>query len=102
MAKKYTGLFGRIRQSVSADGLGLAFVLDFIVSRTDAGQQTRITDLVQSLAFGTGPTVFSKVQALIASGYIESTVSETDSRAKALAITVAGKKWIAELEEKMA
>lgn len=102
VSNNYSGQFGRIRDKIPTSDLEMAFVLDFILSRESAGQKTRMTNLVQSLTFGTGPTVQRKVKALTSDGRMESKICKDDSRVKELVVTSTGKKWIASLEQKLA
>lgn len=67
-------------------------ILAYLVVRNAAGVAVKITELVQSLMFGTGPTVHRKVQTLAERRLIELTISKTDARAKDIRVTAAGLK----------
>lgn len=58
------------------------------------GKPVKITDLVQSLQFGTGPTVHRKVVSLQKLGLISVERSATDARAKSLVLSEAGLKHL--------
>ena len=57
-------------------------------------KNVKITDLVQSLQFGTGPTVHRKVVELQARGLISVARSTTDGRAKSLILSESGLKHL--------
>ena len=65
-------------------------ILAYLVVRDSQGAVVKITELVQSLMFGTGPTVHRKVQTLAERGLIELAKSKTDARAKNIMVTAAG------------
>jgi len=82
-------------------------ILAYLVVKNAEGANVKITELVQSLMFGTGPTVHRKVTTLAERKLIEMTASKTDGRAKDIIVTVAGlerlreqsklmKRWLAE------
>lgn len=82
-------------------------ILAYLVVKNVEGANVKITELVQSLMFGTGPTVHRKVTTLAERKLIEMTASKTDGRAKDIIVTVAGlerlreqsklmKRWLAE------
>lgn len=73
---------------------GCEEVMAFLVCRHDAGSTTKITDLVQSLKFGTGPTVHRKVSQLNKAGLIKLTRSSSDGRAKNLELTSQGIRYL--------
>lgn len=92
-----TKLLNVLRERLNAEELGLWFALAYIAERDAEGADTRMTDLVQKLEFGTGPTVLSKVRELCHLGLIEVVRSPSDGRAKRLAITKLGRQSIADL-----
>lgn len=65
-------------------------ILAYLVVRNSEGSVVKITELVQSLMFGTGPTVHRKVQTLAERKLIQLTTSKTDGRAKDILVTTAG------------
>ena len=65
-------------------------ILAYLVVRSSEGADVKITELVQSLMFGTGPTVLRKVSTLTSRGLIQLTTSKTDARAKDIKVTAAG------------
>ncbi len=69
---------------------GCEDILAFMYIKDLEGKQAKITDLVQSLRFGTGPTVHRKVATLEARGLISVAQSKTDGRAKDLRCTSKG------------
>lgn len=58
------------------------------------GKSVKITNLVQCMQFGTGPTVHRKVIELQQRGLIEITRSPTDGRAKSLTLSEAGQRHL--------
>lgn len=70
---------------------GCEDVLAFMHTRESEGTPVKITDLVQSLRFGTGPTVHRKITTLEGRGLISVTSSKSDGRAKVLSCTAAGR-----------
>lgn len=81
---------------------GCEEVLAFICVKEEAGKAVKITDLVQSLLLGTGPTVHRKVLMLIEHGLITATPSKDDARAKNLSLTKAGINLLNERSKQMA
>lgn len=69
---------------------GCEDALAFIAVKESEDERVKITDLVQSLQFGTGPTVHRKVTVLMQRGFIKIVTSKTDGRAKDLTLTTAG------------
>ena len=65
-------------------------ILAYLVVRDSQGAIVKITELVQSLMFGTGPTVHRKVQTLAERKLIQVATSKTDGRAKDILVTAAG------------
>lgn len=65
-------------------------ILSYLTVRSSEGVIVKITELVQSLMFGTGPTVHRKVQTLVERRLIELGKSKTDARAKDIKVTAAG------------
>ena len=80
---------------------GCEEIMSFIVCRHELGQVTKVTDLVQSLAHGTGPTVTRKVSLLNAAGFIKLVKSPSDARAKHLELTPKGIQHLANQHEKL-
>lgn len=96
---KISKLLNHIREHHNNDELGLWFVLAFIDGRSAKGVETRTTDLVQKIEFGTGPTVHRKIQSLIKLGYIKIVKSKTDARAKKLSISQVGAKFMESIDQ---
>lgn len=78
------------KEQADAEIDGCDEILAYIAVRTAEGVIVKITELVQSLMFGTGPTVHRKVQTLVERGLIELGKSKTDARAKDIRVTSAG------------
>lgn len=76
-------------------------VLMFIWLRAQVDTTTRMTDLVQSLRFGTGPTVQSAVKRLTDTGLISVVKSERDGRTNILKITDVGQRTLQEEETRL-
>lgn len=90
------------KETSDADFEGCEEALSFICVNESAGKLVKITDLVQSLLFGTGPTVQRKVIVLTERGLITVTHSKDDGRAKILALTKAGTALLNERSKQMA
>lgn len=73
---------------------GCEEVMAYIHESAAQGKAVKITDLVQSLQFGTGPTVHRKVLELQQRKLIEVSRSATDGRAKTLVLSDAGIKHL--------
>lgn len=80
---------------------GCEEVLAFVLTRQSQGFKTKITDLVQSLMFGTGPTVHRKVGQLNDAGLIHLTRSTSDARAKNIEVATQGIQYLEEQYEKL-
>ncbi len=65
-------------------------ILAYMAVRESEGFTVKITELVQSLKFGTGPTVHRKVGVLADRGLIKIVKSKTDARAKDLSLAATG------------
>lgn len=59
-------------------------ILTFIGEREEEGRRVRPTCVVNAGQFGTAPTVYSRLTALIQGGWLESTVDPLDGRARLL------------------
>ena len=92
----YVRLLNFMRVSNNADtGFdGCEEVMAYMHEAGANGKSVKITDLVQSLQFGTGPTVHRKVVELQNRGLIEVARSATDGRAKTLVLSEAGVKHL--------
>lgn len=64
-------------------------ILCYMAVKEAEGRSVKITELVQSLKFGTGPTIKRKVDYLVNHGLISMIKSKTDARAKDLSLTAA-------------
>lgn len=80
---------------------GCEEVLAYIVSRQEQGIPTMITHLVQSLQFGTGPTVHRKVNQLSEAGLIKLVRSPRDGRAKHLELSAKGIAYLESQHDKL-
>lgn len=81
---------------------GCEEVLAFICTKEEAGEAVKITDLVNSFLYGTGPTVHRKVTTLVDRGLINVKASKADARAKHLSLTKAGMNLLVERSKQMA
>ena len=68
---------------------GCEDVLAFLAVKESEGVIPKITDLVQSLQFGTGPTVHRKVTVLAERRLIKIAANKSDARSKDLTLTTA-------------
>lgn len=78
------------KDSPDPDFEGCEDILAYIAVQEANGKTVKITSLVQSLRFGTGPTVYRKVATLTERGLIDVVTCPTDARAKNMTITSAG------------
>lgn len=69
-------------------------ILSYMAVKEAEGLEVKITELVQSLQFGTGPTVHRKVSLLADRGLIKIIKSKTDARAKDLSLTAAAMNYL--------
>lgn len=69
---------------------GCEEVLAYIYLKDTQGKPVKVTDLVQSLLFGTGPTVHRKVRLLSNRGLVKVSTCKNDGRAKNLTLTKSG------------
>ena len=81
---------------------GCDAVLAFISVKEETGNPVKVTDLVQSLLLGTGPTVHRRVALLAERGLIKITPSKEDARAKHLTLTKSGSSLMNERSKLMA
>lgn len=81
---------------------GCEEVLAFICTKEETGESVKITDLVHSFLFGTGPTVHRKVVKLVDRGLITAKASKEDARVKNLSLTKAGMSLLVERSKQMA
>lgn len=95
-------LVSKRKEADDAEFEGCEEVLAFINVKESAAEPVRITDLVQSLMFGTGPTVHRKVSLLAERGLINVAASKDDARAKRLTLTKAGATLLNERSKQMA
>lgn len=88
---RYLYLLNQLKKEAQdPDFDGCEDVLAYISVKEAEGGCVKITDLVQSLQFGTGPTVYRKVTLLADRGLIKVVTSKTDGRAKDLVLASAG------------
>lgn len=80
---------------------GYVEVLSYVICQQEIGVQTKVTDLVRCLKFGTGPTVQRKVTQLEALGLIKLTRSPTDGRAKIVKLSAKGVRYLEEQNTKL-
>ncbi len=78
------------KEQADAEVEGCDEILAYLVVRDAEGAVVKITELVQSLMFGTGPTVHRKVLTLAKRGLIQLGKSKTDARAKDIKVTASG------------
>ncbi|MGV0953835.1 MAG: hypothetical protein ACOYBQ_09630 [Fluviibacter sp.] len=71
-------------------------VLAYMAVHEADGLTLKITDLVQSLQFGTGPTVYRKVSTLVNRGLIHAVQNKNDARAKDLMLAPPGMAFLKE------
>lgn len=92
----YVRMLNFLRASSNADSSfdGCEEVMAYMHEANAVGKPVKITDLVQSLQFGTGPTVHRKVVELQNRALIEVVRSATDGRAKTLVLSDAGLKHL--------
>lgn len=86
--------FMRATGNESNSFIGCEEIMAYMHEANAVGTTVKITDLVQSLQFGTGPTVHRKVTELQNRGFIEVVRSNTDGRAKSLALSEVGIKYL--------
>ena len=75
---------------------GCEEVLAYISIMESSGTPAMITNLVQSLQFGTGPTVHRKTKLLEERGLIEVAPSKADGRARLLSVSAKGSQHLKE------
>ena len=92
----YVRLLNFMRASNQNDSAfeGCEDIMAYMHEAAANGKPVKITDLVQSLQFGTGPTVHRKVVSLRKLGLISVERSTTDARAKSLVLSEAGLKHL--------
>ena len=84
------------KELADSDFEGCDDVLAYMAVKESEGATVKITELVQSLQFGTGPTVQRKVHLLAERGLITMLQSKNDARAKDLSLTAAAVKHLKE------
>ena len=89
------------RNSNEIDLAGCEEVLAVISVMESKGRSVKITDLVQSLLLGTGPTVQRKIMTLVKLGLVAINPSKDDARAKILSTTKAGLALLSERSKQM-
>lgn len=77
---------------------GQRSILVELARREDEGTQTKITNIIQQIRFGTGPTVHNHLKKLEALKFIKKVVSETDARATCLILTRVGRDYLQALD----
>lgn len=77
---------------------GQRAILVELCARESEGAETRITDLVQQIRFGTGPTVHSHLQRLESDRLLTKTPSKTDGRSMCLSLTKTGRDYLQALD----
>lgn len=78
------------KETADTDFEGCDEVLAYLAIRESEGKTVKITELVQSLQFGTGPTVHRKVTLLAERCLIKIAPNKADARAKDLLLSSAG------------
>jgi DNA-binding MarR family transcriptional regulator len=89
------------KQAIDNELAGCEEVLSIISVMESRGKTVKMTDLVQSLLLGTGPTVQRKVLCLAQHALIEITPSKEDARAKLITMTKAGAALLNERSKQM-
>lgn len=89
------------KESSDTEFEGCEEVLAFISIKDEDNDTVKVTDLVQSLMFGTGPTVYRKLSVLSERGFIKVATNKTDGRAKRLTLTKAGEDLLKERNKQM-
>jgi DNA-binding MarR family transcriptional regulator len=89
-AKFINMMSGIKKEAGDSDFEGCDEILSYMAVKESEDKIVKITELVQSLQFGTGPTVHRKVSVLADRGLIKIVKSKTDARAKDLTLTVTG------------
>ncbi len=85
---RFTQMMTALKKELAdSDFEGCDEILSYMAVRESEGKTVKITELVQSLQFGTGPTVHRKVTTLADRGFISILKSNTDARAKDLSLT---------------
>lgn len=90
------------KQADDPDFDGCEEMLAYIHVEEVFNHPVKITDLVQCMFFGTGPTVQRKVMTLANRGFINVSISKNDKRAKQLTLTKAGTNLLHERSKQMA
>lgn len=85
------------RASQDSEFEGCTDILAFMAVKEGDGKIVKVTDLVQCLQFGTGPTVHRKVAVLQSRKLISITKNANDNRAKDLCLTADGLNFLKEL-----
>lgn len=80
---------------------GCEEILAFIAERNSQNQSVRITDLVQYVEFGTGPTVHRKCKLLVSKGFVKVEQDCTDKRANVISITLKGRNHLEKYSQMM-
>lgn len=73
---------------------GCEEILAFVSEKNALKQSVRITDLIQYVEFGTGPTVHRKCKLLASRGYVRIDEDYSDRRANLIFITSKGLKYL--------
>jgi hypothetical protein len=89
------------RESPDPEFEGCDDILAYMCVKEAEGTAVKITALVQSLQFGTGPTVHRKVTQLAKRGLIKIVTSKSDARAKDLSLTQAAQDFLKERSKLM-
>lgn len=99
---RFLYLISELRKTApDPDFEGCAEVLAFITVKESEGASIKITDLVQSLRYGTGPTVHRKIQELVKRRMINIVQSKADARAKTLTLAPPGLAYLKEMSQLM-
>lgn len=89
------------KESPDPEFEGCDDILAYMCVKEAEGVKVKITALVQSLQFGTGPTVHRKISLLAERGLIKISNSKTDGRAKDLSLTAAAMDFLKERSQLM-
>lgn len=93
MINKYTAIVSFLT-NIPEHTRGCDEVLAFVYNNDRQGVLTRITDVVNTHRFGTGPTVHSKIRSLECQKLIKLTKCAYDARAKVIELTDKGTAYL--------
>lgn len=89
------------KEASDPDFYGCEEILAYIYLGDSEGKSVKVTDLVQSLLFGTGPTVHRKLRLLSDRGLVRVSSNKNDGRAKKLTLTKSGSSLLGERSQQL-